>query len=357
MQTIVLAGRRVRFRIDVEAHDLLVERDGHRLPCRIDLGQTAALTTGQLDLADSHRSYPVDLGALELRRLTETHLQWIGQIAGAGVALEIEVDGDAIVFAITPIGTGSNQVISAVWPGAIGLEGATRESIWANHSQGALFRPDGREWKNRQDMGHACMRCFCLTCDGHGLAGIIETPMDATLLMEDGGRRCMHGQVHWESSLGTLAYMRRLRLLPLPEPGAIALGEVFPAYARNHGLWKSFEDRVAENSTVGALKGAAIVCAGYYHDDQADHVGVMRKLKQAGFERAYGTADDITHSPQKALRRCGDADGLAQGLAGLQSEHAARHGADDEPPIPGPNRSFRPRERVRHGAARGHQLW
>ena len=129
MQTIVLPGKRVRCRLDVKAHELSVERDGHRLPWRIDLGQTTALTTGQLDLADSHRSYPVDLGALELRRLTETHLQWIGQIGGAGVALEIEVDGDAIVLAITPIGTGSNQVISAVWPGAIGLEGTTRESI------------------------------------------------------------------------------------------------------------------------------------------------------------------------------------------------------------------------------------
>jgi hypothetical protein len=143
-----------------------------------------------------------------------------------------------------------------------------------------------------------------LSCDDSSLALILETPYDAVSDLADDGARCVAHTVVQNASLGELRYPRVLSLIPLAEPGHVAMADRFRSWARKNGMWVSWEERVAENPNLAALPGAFFGFAGYAHDDEADIVGAMRSMKAYGFERGYVYSPKLyTFEPEVSLFR------------------------------------------------------
>ena len=274
-------------RVALDAGKLTFERAGARLPWVLDLSDSAVVSVRGRSMGSSERSVPIRLSGLTLRRLSPTRLQWIGEVAGAGVALEIELADGAVVFAISPIGTGDADVVSAVWPGDLHLRGRAREVCWSDYVQGALFRADGKPWTASNDWTHSACRFFGFTCDGATLAVIVDTPFDAGVAFNDDGKDEMTSRLTFGPSMETLRYARRVRFLPLADAGHVAVANAFRDYAQKHGLWKSFDERCDENPNVAKLKGAFMAGAGYFWDDGADTVGAMKTMRKMGFEHGY----------------------------------------------------------------------
>ncbi|GAH64075.1 unnamed protein product, partial [marine sediment metagenome] len=216
-----------------------------------------------------------------------THLQWVGEVSGAGVALDAELTPGGLVFSVSPLGTGEAEVVAARWPGELRFEGDAREVSWADYHQGALFRADGKPWKGDTEWTHTAARFYGFTCGSDTLAVIVDTPFDAEATFKDDGATRMTSALTWKPSFGLLAYPRRVRFLPLAESGYVAVANAFRTYARQHGLWKSWEERVDENPDVEKLRGAFIAGAGYYYDDGADQLAAMKAMRKYGFTRGY----------------------------------------------------------------------
>jgi hypothetical protein len=231
--------------------------------------------------------HPVRLDELTHRQLGATHHQWIGQIGGAGVAFEIGLAGGELTFSVAPTAKGSCDVVSAVWPGELRFVGARREVCWSDAQQGSLFRADGRPWSGNVAWDHAVMRTYGFTCGNDALAAIVDTPLDAAATFDDDGTGTMSSTLTFQPSLGTLAYRRSLRLIPLLEPGHVAVANCFREYAKANGLWRSWQSRIDENPNVAKLQGAFIACAGYFQDDEADQLAAMQRMRKMGFEHGY----------------------------------------------------------------------
>ena len=287
MSELQLQSGDLRVRCDASGGRLGFERVGKRLPWELDLAKTVQLVVRGKSSGASETTVPMRLGDLTLRRLSPTRLQWLGEVGGAGVALEIELSDGDLIFGVSPIGTGDAEIISANWPGELHASGDARELCWSNAQQGALFRADGAPWSATHDWTHAACRFFGLTVDEQTLAVIVDTPYDADAVFSDDGAGEMTCLLTFGPSLGTLGYARRVRLIPLAEHGYVAAANAYRKYAQQHGLWKSFAERVDENPEVEKLRGAFVACAGYFWDDGADQVAAMKTMRHMGFETGY----------------------------------------------------------------------
>ena len=259
------------------------ERAGKRLPWELDFG-SFALVVRSGEAETTHRA---QLGALAFRRLGPARAQWIGDVGGAGVALNVDLDAEGLAVTLSPTGTGAAEPVSAAWDRAVNFAASEREACWSDGAQGRLFRSDGKPWAQSLEWRHTAMRVFGFTADGASLAVIVETPFDAEAKLADDGARSMGASFAMRPSLGKLAYARRIRFVPLVGAGHVAVAGAFRAYARRHGMWKSFEERVDENPEVEKLRGAFVACAGYWWDEGADHVAAMKKMRAMGFEHGW----------------------------------------------------------------------
>ncbi len=273
--------------LDLSTGALHFSRAGTRLPWELDLGATSSVTVRKRVPGASDEQHPIRLAALESRRLSATRLQWIGEIGGAGVALDVELAADGLVFTASPTGTGDADVISAAWPGELRVRAASREACWSDYNQGALFRSDGKPWSETLEWWYLAMRFFGFTAAGESLAVILETHFDARTTLADDGAGVMSSNTQFLPSLGRLAYPRRTRFVSTPESGYVAIANAFRDYAQTHGLWKSFDERVAENPEADKLRGAFVACAGYWWDPEADQVGAMKAMRKMGFKRGW----------------------------------------------------------------------
>jgi hypothetical protein len=273
-------------RYEPQSGGLSITEAGTETPWLVDLAGTATVEVRAFG-ATATQTHQVRLDHLTLHRLGPCHLQWVGAIGGADCAFEVQLEDGGVVFAVTPLGSAGAEVVSAVWPGAISFRSDVRELCWSNYQQGALFRADGRPWRKQQDLGHAAMRFCGLTSAGASLAIIAQTPADARWCFEDDGQHAMSARVEFLPSLGSLAYTRRVRLVPLRKPGYVEIAQAFRTYAQQHGMWVSWEERVAQNPLVDRLRGAFIACAGYWFDAEADQVAAMRAMRDLGFPRGY----------------------------------------------------------------------
>jgi hypothetical protein len=286
MEPFALQHGDIVLRYAPESGGLSIIQSGVATPWLVDLANSATVQVRPLGAATAE-THQLSLAGLTLRRLGPAHFQWVGRIGGAECAVEISLEDDGIVFTVTPLGGGDAEFVSAAWPGEISFTDEVREVCWSNSQQGALFHADGRPWRRHEDMDHVAMRFCGLTASGASLAIIAETSADARWHFTDDGQRTMSARVEFLPSMGSLAYARRLRLVPLRAPGYIHIAQAFRSYAQRHALWMSWEERLASNPLVEKLQGAFVAGAGYWFDAGADQVGVMRKMREYGFSRGY----------------------------------------------------------------------
>lgn len=227
MDALTRAGEQVQYLIDAAGGTVRARRVGRAgaQACSwvVDLGAACVTVRG--------RSAPVRLSDLTVVRPTPAQVQWVGAVRGAAVALGIEVQGDDLLFSVTPLTTGRAQVEEATWPGELRCRGGARELCWSDAAQGARFRADGERWRGEVNWDHAAMRVFGLGGDRESVAVIVETPHDARARFEDDGAGELRARVEFGASLGSLAYARRLRLVSLERPGHVAVADAFRSWA------------------------------------------------------------------------------------------------------------------------------
>ncbi|MEW6750432.1 MAG: hypothetical protein AB1505_05575 [Candidatus Latescibacterota bacterium] len=86
-------------------------------------------------------------------------------------------------------------------------------------------------------------------------------------------------------SLQRLHYPRTVRLLPT-DPGLVPLCKRYRRRVQERGGWKSWEEKVAEKPSLERLFGALMAFIGY-NQAPLDYVAQCRRLRQAGFDRAF----------------------------------------------------------------------
>ncbi|MCC7495437.1 MAG: NPCBM/NEW2 domain-containing protein [Fimbriimonadaceae bacterium] len=97
---------------------------------------------------------------------------------------------------------------------------------------------------------------------GEGLMALVETPTDALFhLVPDAAQRCWP-QIHWDESLDTFRYPRRLSYHFLPSGGYVALAARYRDYARGQGRVLPFSEKVRQRPQVARLAGAPILWGG-----------------------------------------------------------------------------------------------
>lgn len=263
---------------------LELSQGGRRLPWVFDLGGA------QMLVRHGHAEplwVPLRLDDLTEQPLGPSRLQWIGEVQGAPLALEVGVERGDLVFAVSASAAGGPEVIGARWPGDVGFTAPQREVCWSCHNQGSLFRSDGHPWQGSQPGDHSAMRVHGFSTGAETLAAIVETPLDAVVTFADDGAATARATVEFRPSLGVLGSPRSIRYRPVPPDGHVAIAQAFRGYARANGLWRSWADRVAENPRLADLPGAFVAGAGYFRDDGADLIGAMSAMRAYGFERGY----------------------------------------------------------------------
>ena len=107
--------------------------------------------------------------------------------------------------------------------------------------------------------GHGICMAFWGATDGErGHMAIIETPDDASIRIErhDG---LLGIAPQWDAQHGQFGYARRLRYVFFDQGGHVAMAKRYRAYAQKIGLFKTLEQKRAENPNVDLLVGAVNV--------------------------------------------------------------------------------------------------
>ena len=144
--------------------------------------------------------------------------------------------------------------------------------------------------------GHGlCMAFFGIADDasGAGWMAIVETPDDAACQVSDAGG-CVTPGVVWEPQKQRWGYARRLRFVFFDRGGHVAMAKRYRAYAKENGLLKTFDEKIAERPLVRRLLGAPNVWCW-----DGDKIGVARMLADAGITHYLwsggGTPQEVAH--------------------------------------------------------------
>ncbi len=131
--------------------------------------------------------------------------------------------------------------------------------------------------------GHGlCMGFFGLTRGEDGWMAILETPDDAAVRMDRlDGRLCLAPE--WQSQKGKFGYERRLRYVFFDHGGYVALCKRYRHYAKDRGLFKSLEEKRANNPNVDLLIGAVNVWNWDFFGPDA--VSLVKEMRSLGIER------------------------------------------------------------------------
>jgi hypothetical protein len=125
--------------------------------------------------------------------------------------------------------------------------------------------------------GHGiCMAFWGVTDGERGHMAIIETPDDASIRIErQAGLLGIAPQ--WDAQHGEFGYARRLRYVFFDHGGHVAMAKRYRAYARKIGLFKTLEQKRAENPNVDLLVGAVNIWCW-----DPDAVSLVKDLQAAG---------------------------------------------------------------------------
>ncbi len=128
--------------------------------------------------------------------------------------------------------------------------------------------------------GHGlCMAWWGVTDGRRGVMAIVETADDASVLApRQDGRLCLAPL--WDAEKGQFGPARRMRYVFLDDGGYVAMAKRYRTHAQAVGLFKTLEQKRAENPNVDRLIGAVNVWCW-----DRDAVSLVRQLQAAGIER------------------------------------------------------------------------
>ena len=134
--------------------------------------------------------------------------------------------------------------------------------------------------------------------DGSGLMTIFETRDDAVLDYQRTREGLLTARVLWKPQKGRLGYDRRIRLVPFAQGGHVAMAKRYRTWAKEHGLFKPFVEKVRERPNVDRLFGA--VNFWFWRHDDAQVFEMIKRLDACGIRRVLWS-NDASPKAVKAL--------------------------------------------------------
>ncbi|KKL19732.1 hypothetical protein LCGC14_2462520, partial [marine sediment metagenome] len=178
-----------------------------------------------------------------------------------------ELDGADVVFEIAPAGPKRRTVPRDVlYPRHFVLP--KRKGAYATFplSQGSIIPADwSRTFHHREGWGEAVANWLGGYTGKTGYCAVAETPDDLYQAVDHSGGNPASCFFHWRGSLGRLAYARRVRYTFGKGMGYVEQAKCYRRHCIKVGLFRSLEDKAAENPNVARLRGAPILCVQACH--------------------------------------------------------------------------------------------
>lgn len=206
------------------------------------------------------------------------------------------LDGSSadLVSFIRPITFGSRAIVKASFPGAIAPKQKNKVKFVVPVQQGLLIE-EGKDpvTKSGTD-GPKEFAGVPIVLQSHfwgvlgdksSIAAILETFCDSSMQLS-GGRL---SRPVWESSLGHLRYERTIRYRFLSTGSYVDMAKAYRSYAESAGFVKTLKEKALERPILQSALGACYVFFGFYQDEKADYMKVLREIKRRGIDKAFCT--------------------------------------------------------------------
>lgn len=107
--------------------------------------------------------------------------------------------------------------------------------------------------------GDCYMPFWGRVCDSHGFTAIAETPYDACMFSSAGRHGAFVNSVHWMSSLGKLAYERKIRFVFHNNMDYNTAAKDYRKYLIETNQFVSIEDKIKKNKNIEKLLGCPVL--------------------------------------------------------------------------------------------------
>lgn len=156
--------------------------------------------------------------------------------------------------------------------------------------EGVLYSPnevdahaDPRRWNLAPLHRELSMPWWGVSDGRRGVMTLVEDPWDCLYSIQwvetPEGQRTLP-QVTWQASKRRFAYPRRVTFRFFDHGGHVAMAKAFRQHEKDRGVFRSWEEKLAENPNVGRLKGALDV----WHQ-QTLTVQLVEDLQKAGIRK------------------------------------------------------------------------
>ena len=244
-------------------------------------------TVGSLSVLDKRTGNRYQQKAISGGKITEIsrtamgfHAVWWPNDLHTAIHVKVELDGDGPEFTVTLSAEGSlNRALRYPHP----FVTATGTYLVVPMNEGISYPVDDATVETRRLItygGHGiCMPFWGATDGKDGYMALMETPDDAAIrIARTDGR--LHIAPEWESQKGNFGYTRTLRYVFFDEGGHVAMCKRYRSHARQVGLFKTLEQKRAENPDVDLLIGAVNVWCW-----EKDAVSIAHDLQSHGIDR------------------------------------------------------------------------
>jgi hypothetical protein len=202
-------------------------------------------------------------------------------------SVELTDSGPDVLFKVKPELRDRCDLSAIQFPSTLHPETQPRPTMVDTLNAGRLHRPSSRAESWAVASERCWMRYYGVLGKKSAFLAVLEPRFDAALVYSDDGRGPLNfGWIHMPR-WGRLDQIRTERIRFAPTASYVALARAFRTYAKQEGLYRSFQDKLQECPSVEKLFGAVLIMFGYLQDNEADYAGAFRKLKQRGVEKAY----------------------------------------------------------------------
>lgn len=226
-------------------------------------------------------------------------------------------DANAVTFSLKAENETGCDIQAVYFPAPFNSKKKGDKSYHIDAMRQGFLLPDGytenfastfgfAHYLRKINTGDCYMPVWGRVCDGHTFTAIAETPYDACMFSSFGRHRSFVNSVHWMSSLGKLAYERKLRFIFHENGDYNTVAKDYRRYLIDNGQFVSIDDKIKKNENIAKLVGCPVLHhkiyskinekSKFYYKDGTNEVlyatfreraEQMKRLKANGLDKLY----------------------------------------------------------------------
>lgn len=241
-----------------------------------------------------------------------------GKRLGFSLVLTAEITGENTAeFSVRAENEDGYDIRAVCFPAPFNSKNKGEKSYHVDFMRQGFILPDGckgsfipavafSHYLRKNNTGDCYMPVWGRVCGGHTFTAIAETPYDACMFSSLGRHGAFVNSVHWMSSLGKLAYERKIKFIFDENGDYNTVAKNYRKYLIEKGQLVSIEDKIRANPNIKKLVGSPvlhhkiyakineksrfydkngtneILCATFY-----ERAAQLEKIKSLGLEKLY----------------------------------------------------------------------